>query len=462
MVRYVLHRLFMKRHGWFIRGLEPSSTEPPPYMRTDWVPAYLQGLLEVRFGNSGIDLKELSALAATLEDLAHQEVVGRLEAVYKSSELAIAKSSDADEVKQLVSSYAMLWIQVRGQRFLDLTPEGLKQRKKEYHQKYQNMPQAERWWTGLAQGHIDRAGPGVKFDFNSTSRILDEFGQQFSEYNEHECQDLKGILVSMEDPARLGQGRINLEDYWAKKRYSYWRFTETAEKLRDLGLLDESDGRQSVIVSNYVASRNNCLASSTLYEVCCRNECEDLMSQIENKIAAPDADPVQMAALVESLSSSSVTAPRTLSAALRNQLQDAAASNDGMVHLHGRPFAMFMHYAYPRECPYPHVKGSVANPETPDEWIGDEEDNEEAPVESWSESGEVSASARRTAAAAKGPSAFGRLAIVTVFVVVMLLALAPARKMVLRTIGKSIGINGLEGGASSEWTKAERVSYAMA
>merc|ERR1719343_1461059 len=37
------------------------------------------------------------------------------------------------------------------------------------------------------------------------------------------------------------------------------------------------------------------------------------------------------------------------------------------VPLHGRLFAQWLHHAYPRECPFPHVSGAVA-PMYPEEW----------------------------------------------------------------------------------------------
>merc|ERR1719468_846795 len=40
----------------------------------------------------------------------------------------------------------------------------------------------------------------------------------------------------------------------------------------------------------------------------------------------------------------------------------------GHVPLHGRLFAQWMHHAYPRECPFPHMAGAIS-PVTPDEWI---------------------------------------------------------------------------------------------
>jgi len=38
------------------------------------------------------------------------------------------------------------------------------------------------------------------------------------------------------------------------------------------------------------------------------------------------------------------------------------------VPLHGRLFAQWMHHAFPRECPFPHVAGTT-NPQAASDWI---------------------------------------------------------------------------------------------
>merc|ERR1719203_373755 len=50
---------------------------------------------------------------------------------------------------------------------------------------------------------------------------------------------------------------------------------------------------------------------------------------------------------------------RTLPQWLLRRLDEVAAHHGGRVPLHGRLFAQWMHYAYPRECRYPHVSGAT-------------------------------------------------------------------------------------------------------
>merc|ERR1719222_819452 len=96
--RYVLHRLFVQRHGMFMKGLNPGGEAwgdaTPTELLEDRVPAYVQSLFEERLGGHGLSLHELAILAATLEHLIHDEAVDRLQAVYRAHNL-----DPADRVK---------------------------------------------------------------------------------------------------------------------------------------------------------------------------------------------------------------------------------------------------------------------------------------------------------------------------------------------------------------------------
>merc|ERR1719498_313973 len=66
-VRYALHRLFVQRHGWVIKGLDASGgarnlTSGAGVLK-EQVPAYIQDLIEKRLGGRGFGLHELGVLA---------------------------------------------------------------------------------------------------------------------------------------------------------------------------------------------------------------------------------------------------------------------------------------------------------------------------------------------------------------------------------------------------------------
>merc|ERR1719478_1265601 len=112
----------------------------------------------------------------------------------------------------------------------------------------------------------------------------------------------------------------------------------------------------------------NCVASSKFYSVCCIDECEGLLGHLENEIAAPDATPGRISALVASMPSSTIAMPKVLTPGLLQRLDDIAAGHEGMVPLHGRLFSQWLHHVYPRECPYPHMSGTT-DTKLPDEFM---------------------------------------------------------------------------------------------
>jgi len=141
--------------------------------------------------------------------------------------------------------------------------------------------------------------------------------------------------------------------------------------LRQLGAVDESDPTvPSVIISNYLYSQTNCLAPSGFYSVCCKDECEGLMGHLEEKLSASEAKPTDIATVVSQLPSATVSVPRQISATLMTRLTDISSHHGGVVPVHGRLFAQWMHHAYPRECPYPHISGTTTQ-QTATEWIAE-------------------------------------------------------------------------------------------
>jgi hypothetical protein len=204
-------------------------------------------------------------------------------------------------------------------------------------------------------------------NFSQTAHLIEEIGERYGAFNEEDCGKLKKQLLDVESATRMG--RVRLAEFYKKGLYSNWEFTEKKEYLRSIGALDESDPKQPyVIVPNYVASRPNCLSCSSFYVVCCRNECEDLMTKIEANVANHTIAAEELLRLVARLSTSTVRAPRRLPEALSDRLRQVAIMNGGKVPIHGRLFAQWMHHAFPRECPYPHEAGD-ASPQTPDEWM---------------------------------------------------------------------------------------------
>merc|ERR1719272_1400729 len=202
-------------------------------------------------------------------------------------------------------------------------------------------------------GNAFRSGSFMLADFQA---IVKSITSNFGAWWEQECQAIKTNLISM-DSRKVG--RVPLSDFYHKSGGGEWRFSESEAYLRELGALDESssiDGPQ-VIIPNYLLGASNCIVTSTYYHVCCVNECEALLGEMEEAVQGPvaPADEVFMAVL-------NVTVEEDhgrFFGHLQNQLRRIAEAHHGKVPLHGRLFGQWMHRAFPRECPFPHRAGST-------------------------------------------------------------------------------------------------------
>jgi hypothetical protein len=360
-VRYALHRVFVQRHGWYIKGLEPDgdswNTTSPAGVLKDRVSSYVEELFEERLGGRGFNLHDTAVLAATLEHLIHDDSRDRLTKAYE------AKLTSTDTALTRAQADAVLDEYMK----LHLLSEDMagKVTEKDMTQIFPGWGETQQFMREI-RSEIERREPG-KMSFNTMTAIVEEVGERFGHFQDAECSAMKTKLIGMGDG---GIGRVPLADFYKTSiDGDTFEFQESEEYLRELGALDDTDpSHPSVIIPNYIQSATNCIASESLYSVCCLNECEQLMSHLEREIDAPEAEPSRIAAIVESLPSSTVETPRTLSPTLLGRLNEAAAGHGGKVQLHGRLFGQWMHNAFPRECPFPHVAGAT-NPQTPDEWM---------------------------------------------------------------------------------------------
>lgn len=374
--RYALHRFFVQRNGWYIKGLEPTvahqkqegvADNSEQLKKNEWVTSFLQDMLEEKLNHQGLDLDGLVALAATVEDLVAHETKHRLKIAYEMQDLPMDKALSMEDAKEVVRTWYIGFL-LAGNFSADSAEEA-DAKKQVFERRYSDWSHAEEWLESLEFEHyagwVGKIGERL-VEYASLLSLVGKIGERYFHFNDKECSALKHTLQKMEGKK---PGRVRLSTFYSKSLYSHWRFTEKADYLRRLGALDESDGKsQHVLVTNYVMARPNCLETSGLYAICCRNECEDLMAHLEGELKKGEANPSEIAALVAQLPSDTVKVPRTLDATLHDRLEQVAAVNGGKVPLHGRLFAQWMHHAYPRECPYPHEFGTTS-PMTPDEWM---------------------------------------------------------------------------------------------
>jgi len=372
--RYAMHRLFVEQHGWTIAGLEPwgdsaEDSSMPSDALMKWMPRYLVNAVEQLMGTHGVSLRELAVLAATFEDLIHKEAAGRLEELYDMLDLPTSGRIGATESEKVITYYTAMY--TSGGNTTVRTVQDIAERKAGLDRRTVKWLADVRHQIMETESQCDAtSGECDKLDFPSATRVVEEIGEKYGPFNDGLCQDLKSTLMRSEHEQT---GLVPLSDFYAEGVKGSWNFSETTDYLRELGALDEESS--SVIIPNYVSSRPNCLTASTIYMVCCRNECEGKLAHLEKKLATSSAVPGRIIELIESL-----LAPQKLSQTLIEALQALALEDDGWVSLHSRGFANWMHQVYPQECPRPHAPGSTKGPQTADEWLKEDIAKPEASI----------------------------------------------------------------------------------
>eukprot|EP00441_Pelagodinium_beii_P025354 CAMPEP_0197660806 /NCGR_PEP_ID=MMETSP1338-20131121/51071_1 /TAXON_ID=43686 ORGANISM="Pelagodinium beii, Strain RCC1491" /NCGR_SAMPLE_ID=MMETSP1338 /ASSEMBLY_ACC=CAM_ASM_000754 /LENGTH=470 /DNA_ID=CAMNT_0043238237 /DNA_START=190 /DNA_END=1599 /DNA_ORIENTATION=+ len=386
--RYVLHRLFVQRHAMYMKGLDVAggswSDASASEVLQELVPDFVQSLFEERFHGQGLGMHELAVLAAILEHLIHKEAVQRLQISYDSLGLPQGGRLNEFVSAKVMDTYMSLFI--LGKNASSMSSEEVSSLVLSIPSSYPGWHDTQKFVQQVRSEVIAAKASESDFldgdlTFKAVADIVEEIGERYGRWQDAECKDLKSALVKLE---KKGTGRVLLKYFYGHALDGAWQFTESPEYLRELGALDESIPESpAVIIPNYINAHSNCLASSSIYSVCCINECEALLGHLEREIAAPEAYPEEILKIVAKLPSATVGAPRDLPADLRGRLEEIASHHDGTVPLHGRLFSQWLHHAYPRECPYPHVTGST-NPVTTGEWYKKSSAVSEAEMQRWS------------------------------------------------------------------------------
>jgi diadenosine tetraphosphatase ApaH/serine/threonine PP2A family protein phosphatase len=364
-VRYLLHRQFVDRHGWFVLGFDTEGEAWNSSSPTQVFGGHggTQGLFEERIGSRGLSLHEVSLLAATLESFVHAESTQRLHSAYDlagmSKEEEHAKESD---VEYALDTYMMLYLLALNHT--TISKAEMNESRSSIHEVYPTWNNTADWIREVRKEVVSSI-PEARNSFNTTLRVVEEIAERYGRWQDKECIHLKESLLKMEQP---GTGRVPLAKFYEAALNGAWQFSENKAYLQQSGALDDTDqARPSVVIPNYINAPANCVASSKFYSVCCINECEALLGYLERKIASPFAPIQEILELVEQLPSSTVEAPRKLPQNLVQRLEEIATHHGGQVPFHGRLFSQWLHHAYPRECPYPHLSG-VFKPITPERW----------------------------------------------------------------------------------------------
>jgi len=361
-VRYAMHRHFVYHHGMYVKGLEPAgdawNTSSPVDIMEDRVPSYVQQLFEDRL-QDGFELAELALLAATLEHFIHTEAKERLQQAYSLQGLqeGVEGSISKAQLHTVIKAYMAGFIS--GDFSSKVSEAEL--------QAFPSWEKSEAWLEHIEDTVTEQvmgSGHQDQIPFWVASEVVKAIIEQYGHFQNDDCKKMARTLNAQE---RHGTGRMTLKSFYG----AGWQFSETKDFLRQLGTIDEHFRPKEgpwVVIPNYVVSLTNCLASSSMYTVCCMDPCEDILRHLESRVGAAEATPEELVHLVAATASTTVQAPRGLSANLVKHLNEIAQNHGGKVPLHGRLFAQWLHHAFPRECVFPQVSGTH-QPLSAEDWM---------------------------------------------------------------------------------------------
>lgn len=370
-MRYAVQRYFSKSHGWIIKGFESHtnmSVAQDEGILGSKVPGYVEASLEGMLQKGGFSLSDILTVVIVIERLIFDEVARSVEAAYHLNHLATENMLNKDSLVMVLESHLIVEMLERH----EFDEEVHKQDRAEIHELYPNWDHLQDFmkdviametsivFQAASRNPFSQFGRDT-FSFDDAVRIAQRISNEYGQWGNQECMELRSFLSDMD---RSSTGRVPLADFYhAAEVDDKWGFRETPEYLRELGAIDESSRvlGPRVIISNYAYGMSNCLSSTPYYSVCCLNECEGLLQQIEVQVGKPSATPTEILEGMRNIRMTSFTVNTAdiLRSDLHNKLEEIAAKGNGKVSLHGRLFAQWLHYVFPHECPFPHTSGSL-------------------------------------------------------------------------------------------------------
>lgn len=369
LVRYMAHRHFMHQFGVLVRGLEPSIQVNSSYSgEAEILSQEAPGLakqIAASPAEHGFSLEDAAVMVAALEHFLFDSDTVAMEKIYHDRGYAFHQSLNRKEMQTLMMDYFVRWMLGEDQESATILL-------KEPTLLAEHVPHwdaitsmVEGSVTALEFSRLQAQRPGFahnafggQFTFEDALQVAGSIGRSFAFFWEAQCLDIKASLMAFD---YSGSGRVRLSDFYGANKDGEWRFGESEEYLRELGALDETSswrGKQ-VMVPNYMQAVSNCIVTRPHYLVCCLNECEEIVGQVEVAVGAPVATVTELLRVVGDLTNGDDEAAK-IDDAMRDQLRRIASMHGGQVPLHGRLFAQWLHYAFPRDCAFPHKAGAAA------------------------------------------------------------------------------------------------------
>jgi len=367
-VAYLVQKYVMQVHHFSIRGLGPDPAGANENARASSgnvsqasAAEMLEALLEMRQAENGLSLRDTAALAVMLHKLVMDRSVALMFEACR--DLAFMGMLPEDEEFTLPTLVKVVWAWTWLHRHSWETEWDvmLSYMTEPTH----SMDEFGKLATNLAEAKFYRERNCQNPFKAKTLSMLDivqlvqEAVEGMGMWQDTDCKAMKRSLVHL-DPE--GDGRVPLNLVYDQPMTTdahgeqVFRFSESQDYLRSIGALDEyMPSEPQVLISNYLLGPANCYRSTALHTFCCLNECDAVLGEVERAVGGPSAAPHVLVLLLGNMTTSSKEEAAPLSKELVQKLSAIALQNGATVPLHGRLFAQWLHFAFPYECPYPHV-----------------------------------------------------------------------------------------------------------
>jgi len=366
---YLVHKYAMHVYHYTIRGLGPDPAGPGTN-RSDHLsnrqrtsaPETLQSLIENGQAGHGYALREAASLALMMHELVTDQDSALMNQAFDIlvNENMIPPNEEEFSVPDVVKVIqAWQWLHMH---YFDT--------EKDLFFDHMSVPVHRMYEFGklatclmeakfYRERHIRNPFKAKTLSTAETVQLAHKATEEMGTWQDDDCKAMKRYLIKL-DPD--GNGRVLLDTVYDQPESDdehgeqIFRFSESQDYLRSVGALDESDpSHPQVLISNYLLGPANCYKAVAFHTFCCLNECDAVLTEVERAIGGPSAAPDELLPLLGNLTTTSMNEPPPLATSLVDRLSSVAAQNGGMVPLHGRLFAQWLHFAFPHECPYPHI-----------------------------------------------------------------------------------------------------------
>uniref|UniRef100_A0A7S1FC87 Uncharacterized protein n=1 Tax=Noctiluca scintillans TaxID=2966 RepID=A0A7S1FC87_NOCSC len=363
-LRTLLHRFFLNSRGYVLKGLEPGGVlwngSVSVDLLSEGVPKDARELLDSRLHEHGSSLADSALLASLVLEMVLAEERKVLTDVYESLGMSLQDAlgdSGARKVLNLFSQGLVFGGSIKELAEWDVDQETLTEI-------YSAWPEV---LTFVGELHRSVVSDQSVVTFDDMLSVVWAIHERFGQWQNRECNQVKDQLYRLHGGRT---GRVLISDFYGGRVLDeQWPFLESGGYLRQLGALDvEHTLEPRVIVPNYMYSLSNCVTMREHFSICCLDACESILASVEMALGSPRGLPED---IIDVVSGSSVVESWTnlvFSGSLRQRLYDVAASHGGLVPIHGRLFRQWLHHAYPLECAFPHMSGTV-RPLTEEDYV---------------------------------------------------------------------------------------------